>query len=146
MKKGDGIHAIVLSLYMALQHRSIALRTCGTVFLGTSFGGSGASSWGMMIANSAAIMGFSSETRLLKTLKEGSERLELLVSEFTVMAKLVDMTLVCFYQVHETKLSSFGIGMTTLVSWRLGYGVDTSSYKLWNRSLTSAMLQWMGIA
>lgn len=99
--------------YRSEKHCFISLNTCGIIFLGTPFRGSGSSAWRATIAKSAALLGFGSDYRLLEMLERGSERLDLLLNDFTVMAKLVGMELLCFY---ETKMGSFGVGIKTLVS------------------------------
>lgn len=72
----------------------------------------------MIIANCASTLGLGADKRLLKTLQEGSERLDLLLNDFTVMAKLVGMKLVCFYELHETVMGKFGFNTKMMVSCR----------------------------
>lgn len=106
----------LLHAYGSEEHRHLSLNTCGVIFLGTPFRGSGASSWGVTIAHCASTLGLGANTRLLKTLEEGSERLDLLLNDFTVMAKLVGMKLVCFYELRETRMGKLGIKFKTMVS------------------------------
>lgn len=70
------------------------------------------------------MLALSSENRLLETLKQGLGRLVQLVNDFTVMAKLVRMKLVCFYEMYETKLGTFGVGVKTLIRYVPGGYVD----------------------
>lgn len=99
------------------------------VFLGTPFRGSAASSWGLTIAKCTSALGFGSNSQLLQTLEKGSERLDLLLTDFTIMAKRVGMKLVCFYELRETKLKlkicGHDLGKKTMVSG----GLDCLEWK-----------------
>ena len=101
------------------EYRHIASSTCGIVFLGTPFRGSKASSWGVIMTNCASVLGLGSDNRLLKTLKEGSERLDTLLQDFVYMAKIYAMRLECFYETKGTFLGKFGVGAVTIVSYVL---------------------------
>ena len=76
----------------------------GIVFLGTPFRGSPASTWGTIITRCTSALGLGSHTVLLKTLENHSERLDLLLSDFLVVAKQFDIRLVCFYETKPTRL------------------------------------------
>jgi len=81
----------------------------GIVFLGTPFRGSPASTWGAVITRAASALGLGSHDMLLRTLEDRSERLDVLLSHFLVIAKQFDIQLVCFY---ETKPTWLGLGST----------------------------------
>ncbi|KAF8458482.1 hypothetical protein BGX38DRAFT_570899 [Terfezia claveryi] len=96
------------------EYQHIASSVCGIVFLGTPFRGSKASSWGVTITNCASVLGLGSDNRLLKTLKEGSERLDILLKDFLRIAKTYDMRLECFYETKRSSLGKFGVAATII--------------------------------
>jgi len=89
----------------------------GIVFLGAPFRGSPASTWGAIITRCASALGLGSHDMLLRTLEDHSERLDLLLSQFLVIAKQFDMQLVCFYETKPTwlGLGNYPLGMSTIV-------------------------------
>lgn len=50
------------------------------------------------------MMGFDSDEQLLKRLAEGSEHLEILLSDFSSVVNKLDMKLVCCQEVEGTEL------------------------------------------
>ena len=105
------------------EYQYIASSTCGIVFLGTPFRGSKASSWGVIMTNCASALGLGSDNRLLKTLEEGSERLDILLKDFLCVAKSYEMRLECFYETKRTPLGKFGVSTATMVRNPI-YGCD----------------------
>jgi len=89
----------------------------GIVFLGTPFRGSPASTWGAIITRFTSAMGLRSHSTLFSTLEDHSERLDLLLSHFLVIAKQFDIQLVCFYETKPTWLGLryYPLGMSTIV-------------------------------
>jgi len=89
----------------------------GIVFLGTPFRGSPASTLGAIITRCTSALGFGSHAMLLNTLGDHSERLDLLLSHFLVIAKQFDIRLVCFYETKPTwlGLGNYPLGMSTIV-------------------------------
>lgn len=103
-------------------YRHIVHNTHGVIFLGTPFRGSAASVWGAALAGWAKSVGVGGHTTILDTLREGSERLELLLKQFLVIAKrpdpagdLGEMKLVCFYETMCTWMGKYGIGKNLMV-------------------------------
>ena len=90
--------------------------TSGIVFLGTPFRGSSVSTLGVYITWCASLLGLGSHDMLLKTLKDNSERLDLLLSHFLVIAKQFDIRLVCFYETQPTWMGKYIWGRRTIVS------------------------------
>lgn len=74
----------------------------GVVFLGTPHRGTSAAKWGAIIATSAKALGFGSEDSILKELREDSESSRDLLYEFTLWANRASLTLICFFEQHET--------------------------------------------
>ncbi|RPB26408.1 hypothetical protein L211DRAFT_781858, partial [Terfezia boudieri ATCC MYA-4762] len=109
--------AIVFAQSSATDYGSIVSSTSGIVFLGTPFRGSPASTWGTIITRCASALGLGSHGMLLKTLEDHSERLDLLLSHFLVIAKQFDIGLVCFYETKPTwlGLGSYPLGISTIV-------------------------------
>jgi Putative serine esterase (DUF676) len=103
---GIVIEEALLYAYREIKNnlKYITLNTCGILFLGTPHRGSKASSWGKMLAKGASVLGFGSEIRLLQTLERSSERLDLLLTDFSAMARELRLEIVCFYEVLETQL------------------------------------------
>ena len=91
--------------------------TSGIIFLGTPFRGSPASTLGIIITRCISALGFGSHGMLLKTLEDNSERLDLLLSHFLVIAKQFDIRLECFYETKPTWLGfgNYPLGMGTIV-------------------------------
>lgn len=74
----------------------------GVVFLGTPHRGTQAAKWGEIIATSAKALGFGSEDSILKDLREDSESSRDLLYEFTLWANRALLTLICFFEQHQT--------------------------------------------
>jgi len=89
----------------------------GIVFLGSPFRGSPASTWGAIITRATSALGLGSHDMLLRTLEDHSERLDLLLSQFLVIAKQYDIQLVCFYETKPTwlGLGNYPLGTSTIV-------------------------------
>ena len=110
----------------------IVSSTSGIVFLGTPFRGSPTSTLGMIITRCTSALGFGSHGMLLKTLEDHSERLDLLLSHFLVIAKQFDIRLVCFYETKPTwlGLGTYPLGISTIVRTvtvvAVHYGCNTS--------------------
>ena len=67
------------------------------------------------MTNCASALGLGSDSRLLKTLEEGSERLDILLKDFLCVAKSYEMRLECFYETKKTPLGKFGVSTKTMV-------------------------------
>lgn len=85
----------------------------GIVFLGTPHRGTPAAGWGEIVAKSAKALGLGSEDSILKDLRESSESLRDLLYEFTLWANRASVTLICFFEQHETDY-----GKRFYVTWK----------------------------
>ena len=72
----------------------------GVVFLGTPHRGTDASRWGELIARTTKIIG--SEDQILKDLRDGSEDLQDLLYNFSLLVNRNSTKLVCFFEQHLT--------------------------------------------
>lgn len=74
----------------------------GVVFLGTPHRGTNAAKWGSIVAKTAKALGLKTENRILKVLEEDSESSRDLLYEFTLLANRASLTVLCFFEQHET--------------------------------------------
>ena len=91
----------------------LTLSTVGIVFLGTPHRGTNAATWGSIVATSAKVLGFGTEDSIMKDLREDSETSRDLLYEFTLWANRALLTVLCFFEQHETDYGE-RIGVT----WR----------------------------
>ena len=95
---------------------NLALSTVGIVFLGTPHRGTKAAKWGSVVATSAKALGFGKEDSILKDLQEDLESSTDLLYEFTLWANRASLTLICFFEQHETDYGKrFGLTWKELV-------------------------------
>ena len=76
----------------------------GCVFLGTPFRGTKSQSKASLLADMAKTVGLGVNSGLLKLLEEGSEMLKDLLSDFSSLAREVNMQLFCFFEQHESDM------------------------------------------
>jgi hypothetical protein len=92
------------------------MATVGIIFLGTPHRGTAATKWGEMIAFSAKQLGWSTEDKILRDLREDSETLTDLLHEFTLWLFRMSVPTVCFFEQHETDYGKrFGFKWKELV-------------------------------
>jgi hypothetical protein len=95
----------------------LAMATVGVIFLGTPHRGTKASKWGELVALSAKKLGWSTESAILKDLREDSETLGDLLYEFTLWLFRTSVPTVCFFEQHETDYGKrFGVTWKEWVS------------------------------
>ena len=108
------------SLVSANSHGSsfqyLALSTVGILFLGTPHRGTQAAKWGQIVATTAKALGFGFEDSILNDLRLHSEHSKDLVYEFTLWANRASITLICFFEQHQTDVGRrFGMTWRELV-------------------------------
>jgi hypothetical protein len=92
----------------------IPLSTTGIVFLGTPHRGTAAAKWGELIAKSGAMLGFSTEDRILKDLQRDSESLVDLLYHFSNCLFRYSISVVCLFEQLKT---DYGRRLAGFVSW-----------------------------
>jgi len=95
----------------------VVMSTTGIIFLGTPHRGSQLAPLGTTIANCASVLGFDTNTTLLKTLIPDDKRSIALLSSFTSTAAKLRMKLWCFYETQSSSISRGALGkVSTIVS------------------------------
>lgn len=95
----------------------LARSTVGVIFLGTPHRGTHTARWGDMVATCTKALGFGSEDAILKELRNDSDGPKDLLYEFTLWANRTSLTLVCFFEQHETDYGKrYGLKWKELVS------------------------------
>ena len=91
----------------------LATSTVGIVFLGTPHRGTKSTKWGELIACSGKALGFATEDRILKDLREDSETLMDLLYTFTLWLFRMSIPVVCFFEQYVTDY-----GVRVGLSWK----------------------------
>lgn len=95
----------------------IAVSTVGIVFLGTPHRGTKSTKWGELIAFSGKSLGFETENRILKDLREDSETLMDLLHTFTLWLFRMSIPVVCCFEQYVTNYGArLGLQWKELVS------------------------------
>ena len=81
----------------------------GCIFLGTPFRGTKSQNKASLLADMAESVGLGSNSGLLKLLEQGSETLKDLLSDFSALAREVNMQLFCFFEQHESNITNLAI-------------------------------------
>lgn len=102
----------------------LATSTVGIGFLGTPHLGTKSTKWGEMIALSGKALGYETEGRILKDLREDSEPLVDLLYAFSLWLFRSSIPVVCFFEQHTTDYGTkFGLRWRELASFTLGFGI-----------------------
>ncbi|KAL6722060.1 hypothetical protein ACLMJK_001165 [Lecanora helva] len=88
---------------------NIFMSVVGSVFLGTPFRGTKSQSKASLLADMAKSVGLGVNSGLLRLLEEGSETLKDLLSDFSSLAREVNMQLFCFFEQHESDIANLAI-------------------------------------
>jgi len=109
------------------------------------------------MAKCASALGLGSNNTLLKTLEEGSERLDILLKDFLRIAKSYEMRLECFYETKRTLMGKSWVGTEagTIVRYppvkiiilydEVVMEISNALTKVEDRLLTNALQQSMGM-
>ena len=81
----------------------------GCIFLGTPFRGTKSQAKASLLAEMAQSVGLGFNSGLLKLLEEGSEMLKDLLSDFSSLARDVNMQIFCFFEQHESDVMNLAI-------------------------------------
>ncbi len=137
--EGELIPIAKVILYQALVNADshdgpfqyLANSTVGIVFLGTPHRGTKSTKWGEWIAFSGKALGFETEDRILKDLREDSETLMDLLYRFALWLSRTSTSVICCFEQHVTDYGArIGLKWKEMVSITPEFCINESNIKV----------------
>lgn len=86
------------------EYPNLITSVIGCIFLGTPFRGTKTQTKASLLAEMAQTVGLGVNSGLLTLLEDGSEMLKDLLSDFSALAREINIQLICFFEQHESDL------------------------------------------